>query len=1078
MGSSKKQTIGYWYKYIWLDGWCWGPVDAVLEWRAGDRAAWQGRATANAVLTIDKKELWGGEKQEGGVVGDFEIMMGAADQMPNAWLEANLGGPQPGYRGILTTLWRGGKFGAFNPYPKSRALKVERILAGWPDDDPWYPAKAVIPCGCEDGFGPILNGWVVKESSATRLWDYGFTANDTPFATGYNITYWHHENDRYYLSGPTSDVSHIDDTQLLTSDFTAESGFVISAGGGDLIFGDPDYIYVCGGIQPIIAMDVPYSGPSYPTLDSQSRANTGVFFDGVLYVASIYSQYVTYSGDQALTWNTKANPFADVVGGNTNSVHLKIMASGKMAIAFQDGGGTATPYKLRLGHSDDQGDTWSYATHNIPIPNTSSSYFLFSGGLLQFDNKLFYITTDGYCGISVDGGETWVAKTQLPAFNPWSAAVGAGKIVVGCGYNRAYESVDEGDTWTLITLLNAPTGSVSDIVSVGYLGLDSAPIASNCFNSMNPAHMLYESIVLPPEMGGMGEPAGLINAASFEAAADKLFTEGFGLCTVVMGDETPEEFQQRILDIIGGSISQSRETGQYYLDLMRDDYDLGSLLILGDDDIKSFQWEPGNISSAVNQVQVEWFDPQAKENRITSPIQSAGAIQAVGGVIAETYTHREIPLESLALRVAEMKLRVKSLPLGRFEISCTRKPWRLRKGQFFRLQYLAEGFADVVCLALDIDYGDLKDGSIKIIAMQEVFGLPTASYVAPVAAVDVVGSTAPVPAENRLAFEVPYLELASTLSTADKAVLATDTGFLGVVATPPNANSVNFALNTATGSEDYVDRGTGDWCPSALIVEAGSQTATAFTLSGGSNLDRVVVGSWALWSAEIVRIDAIDPTLLTLTLGRGCGDTVSATHAAGERIYFCGDWLAGDSREYVDAEVVRAKLLTRTISGVLPLPGTSNNNVTMAHRQIRPYPPGLLSFKDDLNTVTGLVYPVELAGAITAGWAHRDRLLQDDQVVDASAASIGPEVGTTYTVTYYQPPGTLITSESGIGGASATPYTFPADGPAQITVEASRAGYTSWQMHNHSFDYYRFPRVTKTALDGRIATDGSARKIK
>src|SRR5690606_2888304 len=62
--------------------------------------------------------------------------------------------------------------------------------------------------------------------------------------------------------------------------------------------------------------------------------------------------------------------------------------------------------------------------------------------------------------------------------------------------------------------------------------------------AMNPAHVIYDSLIYL-----QGEPIGSIDEASFMAAADTLYAEGFGICTRCDHDrETIEQFRQRILD--------------------------------------------------------------------------------------------------------------------------------------------------------------------------------------------------------------------------------------------------------------------------------------------------------------------------------------------------------------------------------------------------------------------------------------------------------------------------------------------------------------------------------------------------
>jgi hypothetical protein len=73
-------------------------------------------------------------------------------------------------------------------------------------------------------------------------------------------------------------------------------------------------------------------------------------------------------------------------------------------------------------------------------------------------------------------------------------------------------------------------------------------------------------------------------------------------------------------------------------------------------------------------------------------------------------------------------------------------------------------------------------------------------------------------------------------------------------------------------------------------------------------------------------------------------------------------------------------------------------------------------------------------------------------LVDESAASVGPEAGTTYTVRYYLE-GVLDEEETGITGTSGTPYTVSGNGLVRVEVESVRDGLTSWQAAGAEFAY-------------------------
>jgi hypothetical protein len=116
----------------------------VIEVRVGDKTAWTGSRTDSGSLDIDAPNLFGGEKQEGGVQGTGKLMMGKSDQVADSGLVAMLGHALPGFRRMATYFFDG-FISANSPYPKIWKFRVRRATKGWEGDAPWYPEKAVIP---------------------------------------------------------------------------------------------------------------------------------------------------------------------------------------------------------------------------------------------------------------------------------------------------------------------------------------------------------------------------------------------------------------------------------------------------------------------------------------------------------------------------------------------------------------------------------------------------------------------------------------------------------------------------------------------------------------------------------------------------------------------------------------------------------------------------------------------------------------------------------------------------------------------------------------------------------------------
>ncbi|URX63246.1 putative Ig domain-containing protein [Luteibacter anthropi] len=579
-------------------------------------------------------------------------------------------------------------------------------------------------------------------------------------------------------------------------------------------------------------------------------------------------------------------------------------------------------------------------------------------------------------------------------------------------------------------------------------------------NAMNPAHVLYDSVT---HEDLQGEPVGMIHDGSFRAAADTLWSEGFGICTEYdSSSETPLQFQQRICTLIGASLSQSRVDGLYYLDLIRGDFDRESLPVIGEDDVISFVQDPSVITETGNRLSVEWFDPTSKEVRTTAPIFAMGNVRSAGRVIAaDTPQYHEIPTEGLALRCASRDLKAVTVPQHKLTLTVRATHRGLRPGMNRRVMLPSEGIADMVVVIGSVDHGTATDGQMKIVAVQNIYGMPETTYVQPENGTWTPPDDTPLPSLYQRAIEAPYVELVASLSNGDLAALPAEAGYLVTMAARASSGP-NYLVATAAQGENYATYDVADWCPTATVSGKADYLAKTFSITAGQDLDRVQTGSWALWDDEIVRVDALDPVAGTILLGRACADTVPWQHADGSRIYFVGDWTGTDNREYVGGDTVRAKLLTRTRTGTLGLANAPELTAPFAERAHRPYPPGNLQ-------INGHPYPSQVTGALSVTWAHRDRLLQADQLVDVSQPDVGPEPGTSYTVRIYLE-GTKVVDQSGLAGKSWT-GALSANGNAKVEVIASRGGQVSWQSAVASFSYTVKIVVTGDAPDGLVGSN-------
>ena len=144
-GSSKKVTVGYKYYVGMHMALCHGPIDKLVRIRVGGKDAWVG-GVGHGTISIDRPDLFGGEKREGGVSGLIDIESGAPDQGQNGYLAEKLGSALlPAFRGVCCAVLRQVYMG-LNPYLKDWGWFIQRINTRSGGNPQWYSAKASIYC--------------------------------------------------------------------------------------------------------------------------------------------------------------------------------------------------------------------------------------------------------------------------------------------------------------------------------------------------------------------------------------------------------------------------------------------------------------------------------------------------------------------------------------------------------------------------------------------------------------------------------------------------------------------------------------------------------------------------------------------------------------------------------------------------------------------------------------------------------------------------------------------------------------------------------------------------------------------
>jgi len=569
---------------------------------------------------------------------------------------------------------------------------------------------------------------------------------------------------------------------------------------------------------------------------------------------------------------------------------------------------------------------------------------------------------------------------------------------------------------------------------------------------LNAAHVLRECYTCT--RWGLGNSASLIDSVAWTAAADTLYTEGFGVSRHWYDEnESIEDLIKDILETIDGKIYQDPETGLFVLKLARDDYVVGSLEAFDESDIESVE---GFIRPAYGEIPdiVRIGITDVLNNTTTSiPDHDIAVMDIQGGKsIISKRDFFAVTKPALGGKIAARERQQVTSMLAMMTIKGKRTMAHLRPFSVVKISYAPLGIVQLVVRVMDADYGTLQNGIVKFNCVEDVFAMGVAIFSQPPSMPQANPVSEPAAAPNRSLLETPFWTLVQDAGISGALALDADAGFLLVAAQKPSNDALDYELLVRDSpTADLIADGRGYFTPTATLAETMPLNAAEqiVDLANIVNLNQVAVNTYAMVGSEILKVTAVDITNSRVTLARGVLDTVPAAHSITNRIWFIESLSYMVGNEYTATNEPGVKILPRTAKGQYAEgSATAYNADAFDSRAIRPYPPGNLK----INTVS---YPSTFTGQPTLTWTHRDRTQQITELVEHDAADIGPEAGVTYTLKIYDEDNVLVRTEPGLTGTSYE-YTEANElsdcGELQdqlrFVLYAVRDGYDSWQQYD------------------------------
>jgi hypothetical protein len=539
----------------------------------------------------------------------------------------------------------------------------------------------------------------------------------------------------------------------------------------------------------------------------------------------------------------------------------------------------------------------------------------------------------------------------------------------------------------------------------------------------NPAEVIYD--ILRNGEYAIGMPADYVDLPSFQAAAQTYYNDGLGFSALWDTSKACKDTINSILQYTDSVLYSDLQTGKLVLKPARADYVIGDLLSFDDSNIIAItSYTRGAWAETTNEVLVPFINRSDDYVEQTAQAQDLANIRLQNsnggnGVVSTSIQHLGISNPTTAANIAQRDLRALTTPLAKVSLQINLKGYTLTIGQPFRFSTSkitdqnGNPISGMVLRCIGLKIGNPNNPVMDIEAIEDVFNSTLAVYAVPPSSSGSATSSAPIATSTHLVDEVPYM-------------LADERSHLWAIAAAPAVGSSTYDMLTSLDNVTYEpDDANNTFTPTGLLngsysaLTAAKDNSGAFIVTGaGSNgLDRLVNATAAevanganmmlVVEGSVVEIMAFESfsivsgNYVLANVWRGLMDTTPKAFTSAARVWF---FSYGDGRStvnFVNGATGYAKLLTRTLQGVLDESGATALSKVMGVRALRPYAPGNIR----INTVYNGSIPA--TGDITVAWSHRDRTRQGNLTLQ-NAGTVGLESGAFYTLKIYKQTGTLL----------------------------------------------------------------------
>lgn len=567
----------------------------------------------------------------------------------------------------------------------------------------------------------------------------------------------------------------------------------------------------------------------------------------------------------------------------------------------------------------------------------------------------------------------------------------------------------------------------------------------------NPVHVIYEAMTNTD--WGMGESPALFDVASFNAAAETMIAEQFGISMIWTQQAEIQSFVNDVIEHIQATLYINPRTGLWTIKLLRADYDPDELPSFDDSNSVVDSYQRRGYGEIANEIVVTWTNPETESEETVSVQDLAGIVAQGGRVVSDNRPYVGVRNAALAGRLAVRDLRAASTPLASAEVRMNREGWDIVPGSVIRLSSIEHGFTNVVFRVMTVSYGRIDAGEMRVSLVEDIFGLSYDNYFQP------TGSqwTSPSQLPEDMPFVLPFTTPAFLQPYVADEVPVNPDAILGVFAASDKQDTFeyDFALQSTTpdgqviyetaATRSTVSRGV---LSEPLVAEASSNLTLPLMTAG----EGFFPGSFVLLQGadesehEIALVGEPNEDGTVYRLRRGVMDTVPRAWPSGTPIWlFSFGTIFDDDIFRAEGSSVNFKLLTRTSLGTLEEEGATAHNYQITDRPYLPLRPANVKIN---GQAFGEIDTRE-APVIQATWSNRNRLTETEVLLGWTDPGVPAEGGQTTTIEIRSLEGDLVNTIDNISGESYTfnDYDFVGLGLARVRFLAARDGDLSLQGH-------------------------------